>query len=461
MIRVKVSDAMKLLWYGRMGVWGYGRRVFAFEPPYAHTHTLPCLLLLFSLAGTVWAQETPGVNDLGVYEAIDLARVRSPMLNQLRERVQAKGGEWLTSFGVYAPELIFLKEGIDGGSFDERRWGVSQTIDFPLQSYYRLRQVGAEKEALGFDVEAGLNDLTVAVKKAYTQLLYAQEMMHLRREEVLLARVLQEAASVKVEVGEASELELMKAEIGLAEAETSLEGAGQQFQNARYALFNVVGLDPEEQHYEIQFPDTLVYIDLDIDQERALQRIDVQPEMQSAEMNREAARLGIRQTRSALLPALKIDLYRQDYGAGFDPFGFQVGLRVPLWLFSDHRGRMRTARAEAQRWSWRRQAVSLDLKKEIEQVWHGYETSKRAIERYNTAVSGRADELLRLTQEGYRIGELDLLTLLDTQRTYLASQQRYYDALRDYYFHLIDLERYLGEDIVFNPAYAPVVDAAR
>lgn len=419
------------------------------------------LLLVFAAVRPAAAQDPPGVtNQLGVYEAIDLARARSPKLHQLRQQVDAKGGEWLTSFGLNAPELVYAKEGITGGAYDERRWGISQTIDFPLQSYYRLRQVDTQRSALSLDVEAALNDLTVAVKKAYTQLLYTQEILHLRLEEVRLARALQDAASVRVEVGEASELELMKADIGLAEAESKLEAASQQFQNARYALFNVIGLDPEEQVYEIHFPDTLAYINITIDQEHALQRIAVQPEMQSAVMNQEAARLGIRKTRSALLPGLKVDLFRQDYGTGYDQFGFQVGLSVPLWLFSNHRGRMQMARAEAQRWSWQQQAVSLDLKKEIEQVWHSYETSKRTIERYQTAIRGRADELLRLTQEGYRIGELDLLTLLDTQRTYLASQQRYYDALHDYYFHLIDLERYLGEDIVFNPEYIPAVQAS-
>ena len=327
-------------------------------PPHIHTSILPYLfiVLLFGLAGTAGAQDAVRAeNELGVYEAIGLARMHGPALNQLREQVQAKGGERLTSFGIYAPEIIYTREGISGGGFAEQRWGISQTIDFPLQSYYRLRRVDTERQALDFDVEAALNGLTVAVKKAYTHLLYAQEMIHLREEEVRLAAALQEAASVRVEVGEASELEQMKADIGLAEAQSNLEDARQAFENARYALFHVVGLDPDQQHYEIAFPDTLVYIDVDVDQERVLQRIAVQPELQSAVLSQEAARLGVQQTRSALLPALKVDVFPQDFGTGYDFIRLQFALHgkedVPLFRGEvdggggHHAGRLVDARA--------------------------------------------------------------------------------------------------------------------
>ncbi len=91
----------------------------------------------------------------------------------------------------------------------------------------------------------------------------------------------------------------------------------------------------------------------------------------------------------------------------------------------------------------------LDLKRKVEQAWHSYETSKATISRYNNEVRTRAQELLARTQEGYQVGEINLLTLLDTQRTYLASELRFYNALRDYYIYLIDLEQFIGEELVF------------
>ncbi len=421
----------------------------------ARARALGIAMLFVSLAPAASAQGTPGEADrLGVYEAIRLAHASSPALNQLRRQIDAKSGERWSAFGLPSPELLYFREGIPtGGSsgYAEQRWAVSQSIDFPLQSYYRVKKVGTEQEALLLQLEAASLRLKADVKKAYTDLLYAQEMVHLREQEVVLSEGLQQAVAVRTEAGESSGLDQIKAEIQLAEAQSNMEEAHRQFQNARYALFNVIGLDPADQRYQIQFPDTLVYFQAGISQEQAMGRLESQPELRGAARMLDAARLGVRQTRSRLLPDIRLDYYPQDYGGGFKSYGFQVGLKIPLWFMLNHRGEMQMARARQQSQVWEQKGIYLDLKKQVEQAWHSYEISERALRRYHETVRERAEELLRLTREGYQMGELDLLTLLDTQRTYLSSQKRYYDTLHDYYFYLIDLERFLGEDLVFNP----------
>lgn len=52
--------------------------------------------------------------------------------------------------------------------------------------------------------------------------------------------------------------------------------------------------------------------------------------------------------------------------------------------------------------------------------------------------------------EGYLIGEIDQLTLLEAQRTYLNSEKNYFDILKTYYLRLIELEKYLQKDLVFS-----------
>ena len=413
----------------------------------------PLLVLLLCLAFVVAQPAAAQPDQLSVYDAIALAEVQSPLLNRLRAQLEGQEGLRLTAFGLQAPEVRYGREGIrsmPGPDYAEQRWVLTQTVDFPLQSYYRLRRIGTEGDALAAQLEAERALLRARVKRSYTGLVYAQELVHLRRQEVQLGNALLQAVITRVEVGEAAELDQMKVEIQLAEAQSNLEEAERTFHQERYALFNVIGLDPEDQRYGIQFPDTLIYFNADIDQEDVLASLGQQPELRSADLRLDAARLGIKQNKSAVLPRMMISYFPQDFGTGYNAHGFEVGFSLPVWFFLNNRGEVRQARAEAQQRSWERQAVYLDLKKQVEQVWHGYETSQRTIQRFNEVVQARADELLRLTQEGYELGELDLLTLLDTQRTYLSSQQRYYNALRDYYNDLIDLERFVGRDLVFR-----------
>jgi cobalt-zinc-cadmium efflux system outer membrane protein len=54
--------------------------------------------------------------------------------------------------------------------------------------------------------------------------------------------------------------------------------------------------------------------------------------------------------------------------------------------------------------------------------------------------------------EGYRVGELDILAALQAQQTFLVTEQRYFEALRDYYIELIELEQFLQRDLVFRPS---------
>ena len=417
-----------------------------------YTHLIALLVVLgwYTSSRCAIAQDANvPVEQLDVHRAVELAHQLNPSLNAIREQVRRKDGERLTEYGIHAPFVSYFREGIKDAGFSEQRLAFSQTIDFPLASYYRISNTRTEQEALKLQLEGEMRQVTSAVKKAYTELLYAQELVHLRALEADLSQALVDAAAIRVEVGESAELEVMRAEIGRAEAESGLEEAHLAFQQARYVLFNVVGLDPTDQTYTVVFPDTLMYFKSDINQDAVLAQLLKQPELLSRERTIDAARLGVKQVRSSLLPALQFDIYPQDFGGGYDRYGFQVGFRMPLGAFTNFRGQMRMAKADVQTQTWNHQAVYLALKRDAEQAWHSYDTSKRIIDRYDQVIRERADELLKRTQEGYQLGELDLLTLLDTQRTYLASEMQYYNALRDYYLQLIELERYLNQEIVF------------
>ncbi len=413
---------------------------------------LSCLLLgLLPLLSTQGMGQA--VTDrLDVYDAIAFAEANSPLLNGLRAQVEGAKGARLTGYGIEPPTLSYGREGIPGpgDGFAEQRWVVSQSFDFPLQSVHRLRRGSLEISALEQEFEAARRRLRADVKSIYARLLYAQELVHLRQQEVALGRTLEEAVTIRIEVGEAAELDLMKAELQTAEALAGLEGAQRDFQNQRYTLFNTIGLDPERQRYSIVFPDTLVFFEAAIDQESVLSQIDRQPELAGAERRFTAAERGVRSARSGLLPGITLAYWPQDFGSGYDFTAFEIGLKLPLWGFLTPRGEIRQARADLEQRRWDRQAVYLDLKREVEQAWHSYEYTRMTIRRYTLGLRERAEELLRLTREGYQLGQLDLLALLDAQRTWVAGEIRYNNALLEYYLDLIQLERYLERDLVFE-----------
>jgi cobalt-zinc-cadmium efflux system outer membrane protein len=394
---------------------------------------------------------TSGVTRLTVKLATDLALQHNPYLRQLAGIVDAREGEVWTSFGLPSPELSYLNEGtpVGGSGYVERRWTIRQHVDFPLKTYYRLERVSAQGRSARQRYQAETLRIRADVKRAYTDVLYALGSHRLRSEALDLARQLRDAVTARSAVGEASDLELLKAEIQFAEASNQMADVDRSLHRARYTLFNTIGLDPAEQKYSIQFSDTLRYFEITLNEDTVLQTLLQQDDYLSITSALDAADHGVGEAWSDLLPDFFVSYYRQDYGIGFDNYGFEVGIKVPLWFFFQQRGGVQMAQAARSQVSWEQRAVALSLKRQAELAWHGFTSSQEIIRRHAEIINSRSRHLNTLALEAYRVGELELIALLDAQRTFVESQLHYLEALRDYYYQLIEIERFLKADFVF------------
>ncbi|NBC05464.1 MAG: TolC family protein [Bacteroidetes bacterium] len=389
-------------------------------------------------------------NDLGVQKALEIAYQQNPRINQLTYQIRAQEQNEALSFGIEKPEISYLREGIGEETFSEQRWSVSQQIQFPLTSIYNYRSEQSTTTSLREQLNALRLNVKSDVKSSYTELAYAIRILALAEERVELFENLRRAARARSDIGETSEIDAIQADLQLREAQNNFEIASLQFMDARYNLFQTIGLDGEEQTYDISFPDTLQYSEVDIDQELVMQRLTEHPRMKMVELEREASVYQRKAAKSSYLPDLNLSYYRQDFGNQYDFYGFEIGVKIPLWFGIDQAKQIKKATAIVRQVDWKLKDIELLLKKQAEQSWHGYESSRENILRFRETIQSQSVDLINMTQTGYRMGELDLLTLLEAQRTYLRTQEAYYQTLRDYYLRIIELERYLQEDIIFK-----------
>ncbi len=396
-------------------------------------------------------------NGLKASEAIEIAFRNNPGINRLQERIKSQSLNRLLAIGLSSPDLYYFKEGIpekgavqNAPGFVEQRYGITQNIQFPLTSIYQYQAQSHLLEALNENLAAQKAMLKADVKKSYTNIALAIKMYQLSVLQVNLAQQIRDAVLTRYQVGESGQIDLLKAEIQLSEANNDLDDANRQLHDARYSLFFLMGLDPDKQTYDIEFSDTLSYFEYDLNQGAVLNTLTMQPEYKSLDRQFMASKSAIRQARSSYLPKIGLSYYKQNYTDGFHFHGFQVNFTVPLWFPFNQHVSTQQAKAYRNEVGWMRQSALLDLKKQAEITWHGYSNSLKTIRRYHEKIQEQSETLLKMTLEGYREGELDLLTLLDTQRTYLASQKRYFQSLHNYYFQLIEIEKYLQTDIVYK-----------
>ncbi len=387
-----------------------------------------------------------------VYDALARVEATHPDLGRIEAALAANRGERLMGYGFSVPTVAYAREGIAGTDFAEQRIVVGQSIASPFATYYGLRRIDAEGEALRLDLDARRALLRMAVEKAFVDVMYAERLAALRTEAVALSRQLVEAARLRESVGEAAGLETMRADLGLAEAEAALAEAELLLEQARVAAAATATLGPG---IAIKTPGPLTFRPADVARAEVFERLPALPEVRSAQAGVAAAGLGVREVRGARFPGLSVEVFPQDFGNGFERFGFQIGLRIPIPGTPSYRGARAVATARLRDRTWLGEATALRLAAEADATWSGYQAARAAVLRYRERTGPQSDTLIARSQEGYLLGEVPLFALLDAQRVALAAEERYAAVLRDYTHRLVELERFTGRMLVFGEIAAP------
>lgn len=388
---------------------------------------------------------------LTIQGAIKLAMEKNPEINQLRAQLRQKEVELKSTVGLSDPTVTYSKEGMPQGNsniFAEQRITVEQSVDFPLTSYYRNRKVSNEKKSLEFQLQWKIKTLSADIKNKYIHILYSIYLRNLRQKEIILVSNLRDIALLKSQSGVGNDIDLLSSELRLEEANNNNDDAEQLLHEARYSLFNAIGLQPEDQRYDISFTDTLLSKQDNIPQEEALEYLQKQPPYLALSSEIAAAKNKVNQANSGFLPNLKFGYYLQNYGGGYNFRGYQVGVSIPLWGFFNQHSMVQLAKAQKVELEWKQESVYLEMKKRIEIAWHSYHAAKSKIDRFESSMKEKSERLQSLTIDAYRLGQINMVTLIDAQKLYLSSQEHYLAALRDYYLTLIELEQYIDFELV-------------
>lgn len=407
---------------------------------------------LFWLAMLISMNSNAQENLLTIKHSVESALENNAELNQMRAQLRQKENTWRIQVGVSPPEISYFKEGIGNdpvNPFAEKRMAVSQEIDFPLTTVYRLNGLKNEIEAQQHLIRAKEKAVRAVVKSKYIEVLYALYLQKSRQNQLKLSEDLYKAVYSKFETGMGNGIDLTNAELQLDEAKNDLDQSEWILHQARYGLFNAMGMPVEQQKYSIQFSDTLFATNIDISQIQTLAVQEEQPNFQASVHMLNATKNFLKEAKSNILPDIRFSLYKQDYGTGYNFSGFEMGLSIPLWLPLEYQGKINTAKARLDEIGWQQQEIRLNMKTQIEYAWHNYSVSRSIVDRYNSSLKEKAGKLQSMSLKAYQLGEIDLLELLNAQQTYLKSEQRYLSALRDYYLQLAALEQFLDQELIY------------
>jgi cobalt-zinc-cadmium efflux system outer membrane protein len=383
---------------------------------------------------------------LTLRQALALALLHNPELAGTSWEVRKKEAETLQAGLLPNPELELEVEEF-GGSGErsgvdaaEATLQISQLIELGGKRAKRERVAALERDLAGWDYEAKRLDVLTKATRQFIDVLGGQERLALADENVRISEEELRTVAERVGAGNVSPIEETKARVTLAISRVDQRLARRDLALARSRLAATWGSDaPSFQRAEGELPTVSAVPSLEAIADRISRNPDVA---------RWVAEIGRRRAVVALEDAGRIpDL---TLGAGpqwfneTDDAAMAMSLSIPIPLMDRNQGARRAARFDLRKALEERRAVEIEVRKSLAEAHEALAAAYGELELLRRDALPGAQAALDAVGEGYRLGKLDYLDVLDSQRTFFNTRQLEIEALVAYHKAVADLERLTG-----------------
>jgi len=266
------------------------------------------------------------------------------------------------------------------------------------------------------------------VRMRFYEALVMQRRVRLTEELVEIGEKLKQSTGTLLKAGQATENDLLQAEIRAENALILHDNALNEHTEAWRRLAAVCGVtdlavSPLGGDLEANLAD--------YDWSTCYQSVlAAHPEISAAQARVERAAFAVQRARREPIP--NIDLMvglRHHYGTGSDIANVQLG--VPIPVYDRNQGNIRSAEADWIAASRDVERIQLDLQDRFAVTFRRYQNARQQVERYSERILPRARRSLELVTNGYGQGQVDYLTLLTAQQTYVEASLSHLNAVRE------------------------------
>jgi cobalt-zinc-cadmium efflux system outer membrane protein len=411
-----------------------------------------CRYVIAGLAIGYLCPASTAANALSREDAIQIALEENPEVIAAQKAWEAARARSTQARALPDPELELEYEELPGmtrfGEFGERAFGVTQQIESPLKWWRRSSAASQAAEAVHLGVfEMTRLDISTRVKVAYDRVLFKVKRHEHIRQNLQLAEDFLHKAHLRLQAGDVSQLEVLRADVEAGRAANRLTQARNELAIARAELNTLMAQHSStalEIDGELDFQP--VKLELEPLQQVALQR---RPDLLGAAWALESARSEQALARAAFLPDLNVGLFRQTIQApgGKDDF-WRVGLalELPLWGAARQRGQLAEAKASAQQVAAEQSTLRNQVLLEVERAFMNVQTAAEQVRLYQERIVREAERSFEIASRSYAEGKATYLELLEAQRTLTGVREEYAEALFNHRTAVADLERAVGEE---------------
>ena len=334
----------------------------------------------------------------------------------------------------------------------------------------RIAHAEQEVHAAGMGYELLRTQVLAGAAEAFVEALAAQEALGLAHTLIALARATEEKVGLQTEAGKAPPLEEKHIRIERLMAEQDARELEGELATARLALAAFWGADQADFGPLLGDLESLQELPpLTELQEQAMAHPEVQVWAAEVETYRALHAL----ERALAVPDLTVGLGFRSTGveertrgsgwnlstggAGFSRSSstgwgrsesLSIGLSIPLPLFDRNQGAILEAEYLQSKSKAEERAAAARVRNTIAQLHGALETARAGVRQLEQEILPLADEALSVAREMYQGGGLELLEVLEAERSVVEARQRRIALLAAWHQARVALESYLGAAVI-------------
>jgi len=410
-----------------------------------------CLIVSSLMASQGLGQQPDLPQQLSLEQALLYAREHSPLLLAAREEVQAAKGSELTAGLRPNPTFSLNSESYplfepSPGAFLNRQelvMTVEQPIETARKRYWRERVAAAAREFVESQASDVQRLVKLRVEQAYSQVLLAQADLDSARE--LLADYDRIVAinKARFEKGAISGGEFRRIEIERFRFLDDVIVSESNLHNAKVALLTEIGYPHVGSDFETTGSLDVKPVEASMEQ-LSEDAVRYRPDLGSQRFRLQQARNEMSLQKAIAVPNVSPYVgYKRDFGMNTLAFG----IRVPLQVFNRNQGEIARAAAEQRSQDFRLLMTERRIREEVAQAYNNFRAQERRLREIQDFYLERARESRDIAAESYRLGGIDLLILLDAERSYREVVRTFNRARYGAVVGRFELEAAVGKEL--------------
>ncbi|MCP4784119.1 MAG: TolC family protein [Fuerstiella sp.] len=369
------------------------------------------------------------MQSLSLADLESLALQRNPTLATATARMNAARGQKVQaglypnpSVGYHATEIGNLGTAGQQGAFISQRFITGGKLE--LDQAIADREIQEAHFRFHAQEERVLSDVRIRFYDA----LAAQRRVDLSKELAGIGDRLVQATEKLIAGRQGTENDLLQAEIRADESHILFDNAANEQIEAWRRLVAVVGVPAMlTARLNGQLDADMPSRDWDSCYATVLEN---NPKLNAARTRVQRAGIVIRRAKKEPVPNVDLSVSVRHHNVT-DSEVANVQLGIPIPIFNRNQGNIRSAEADWIAACHEVKRIELSLQDRLAVVYRRYSNAHQQAERYRQRMVPRASRSLKLVTDGYQQGQVQYLTLLTAQQTYLQVSLAYLDALRE------------------------------